>query len=291
MNDPVPSRSASARAPGVLALAAIALVLSASGCTVTHPRYAPELSRRWPDCLRLVVVPGTVTAEAKNYLADDYFQDEARGASFAQILGDAASAYLRDEGGREVRHEGEAVAALGGDRERVRAVADALLAHARRWMAHDAGYDDPMLHGLAPDTGAVPHELRRGFDAIVVVGGRARYESAHEAYHRYGEIVVRNILAFPLIVVSPIIPFALPASLAIILQGQGGYWQSAPNAAYFEVAVFDARTGRLLFANDWFQASPIVERNDFDAVAKDLLEKLAKVRAVDQAPLGAPPES
>jgi hypothetical protein len=249
------------------------------------------LSRRWPQCLRIVVVPGTVTAEAKNYLTDEYFKDVAAGEGFAQLLGDEVANKLRIDGKREVRHTGEAVHALGDDNARTRAVADAMLAHARQWMAHDPGYDDPALHGLAPDPGIVPFELRRGFDAIVVVGGRSKYETHHETYHRYAEIVARNLVAYPFFVFSPLVPFAMPAGLALIMQGQGGYWQSAPNVSYFQIAIFDGKTGRLLYANDWFQTEPIVQSDDYEKVANGLLKKLLKVEPEDEAPLGKPPES
>jgi hypothetical protein len=262
-----------------------------TGCTIMHPRYAPELGRRWPECLRLVVIPGTVKTETKNYLTDEYFRDESKGQSFAQLLSDSTGEVLREVAGREVRHAGEAIDALGSDPVRARAVADEMLLHARQWMAKDPGYDDAVLHGLATDPGVLPYELRRGFDAVVVVGGRAKYESQHETYERYAEIVVRNVIAVPLLLASPFIPFALPASMAIILGGQGGYWRSAPNVSYFEVAVFDTKTGRLLYTNDWWATQPIVEVDDFNQVAKDLLKKLVRVRAGDEGPLGKKPAS
>ncbi len=269
----------------------LALALLASGCgATTHPRYAPELVRSWPECVRIVVLQGTVATDVKNYKAEDWFREDSLGKRYGQLLAQAAARVLRDDGGREPRVAAEAAAALGGDEDLTRTLADRMLLSARETMARDPGYAEHKIVGLAADPGVVPDELRRSFDAVLVVGGRTKYESPEERTARYEDIVVRNAVAYPLLFAAVFVPPILPISLATMAQGLTGYWVGAPNVSYFSVALFDAQTGRLLYSNDWFDTEKVDEPEDFHKAAREMLRPLCEIEGDELAPLGEPPE-
>jgi hypothetical protein len=269
--------------------ALMAAVLALAGCgATTHPRYAPELGRRWVDCQRIVVIPGTVDTQVKNYRIEDYFPDPDLGNTLGDLLAQGAGRVLRDAH-REPRIAADAARALGGDRALVRTVADRLLNHAREWMARDAGYNDEQLTGL-PSENVVPEELRRSFDAVLVIGGRTKFETPHESVLRYRDIVLRNAVAWPLLIISPIIPPAFPVSVALLQGGLTGYWVSAPNVSYFWVALYDSQTGRLLYVSDWFDTEKMAEPEELHTVALEMLAPLMKVHGPeDGMPLGERP--
>jgi hypothetical protein len=269
-------------------LAALALALALGGCgAVTHPRYAPDLAQRWPECDRVVVIPGTIHVSVKNYLADDFFQQDERGNGFGLLLADGIRRVLHDETSRQPLVGTEVGAALGNDPALIRSTADRMLEHARTAMARTPDYPDPTLSGLAADPAVVPRELRRGFDAIVVVGGRVRYETERERAYRFGHIAVRNLAAVvPALLAIVFPPLAVVAAQLTI----GTYWQEAPNATFVELAIFDAASGRLLYATDWSDDEKVVEREEYHSVAEDLLRPIARVRAAETPPpLGEKP--
>src|SRR3954468_8204050 len=94
--------------------AALAFALVAlAGCrATTHPRYAPELESRWPDCQRIVVFSGTVQTEIKNFKTDDWFLRSDTGGHYGQLLAQSVARVLRDQADREPRVAAEAAAAL-----------------------------------------------------------------------------------------------------------------------------------------------------------------------------------
>jgi hypothetical protein len=271
-------------------LVALVLPLAAGCIPVTHPRYAPDLERRWVDCERLVVIPGTVRTDAKNYRTDDYFVEDAVGKRFGQLFAQGVGRVLRDDAEREPRPASEAAAVLGGDEELTRRLADRMLAAAREMMARDPGYIQEQLSGLDNDPHLVPEELRRSFDAVVVVGGRTKFETPEERVVRYSNIALRNAVAIPFILISPFFPPLGPVTLAGIASGFTGYWADAPNASYFSLAVYDGQTGRLIYANDWFDTEKVTEPEGYVNVARRLIRPLARVRGSDTAPLGERPD-
>jgi hypothetical protein len=273
------------------ALLPVLMCMLLAGCrAMAHPRYAPELENRMPDCRRIVVFSGTIQTEVKNYKTDDWFTSPAVGVHYGQLFAQSVGRVLRDRMKRDVRIEAEAAVALGGDGALARTVADRLLAHAREWMARDPGHESERLAGLSSDPRVVPEELRRNFDAVLVVGGRTKYESDPDRSARYLDIVARNAIAYPLVLLSPLFPPLLPISIATLAQGATGYWVGAPNVSYFSVALFDARTGRLLYVNDWFDTQKIDDEEGFADVARELLNPIVRVKGSETAPLGARPE-
>ena len=229
------------------------------------------------------MLPGTVKFEWRNFLADDYLEDEARGVAMARYLSDGLRRTLREDGGREPLLDSDAIGLLGGDPVRARALADALLASARKDMVKDAGYDTKTLEGVV-DQGVLPRELRAPYDAIVVVGGRLKQETTHEFYRRWEITLGRNILAIPLLI-PVIIPFTLPIGLSILLSGfRGVTFPTTPNTSYVQLAVFDAKTGKLLFANDWYDGDAIEDPIDAAKVAKELLEDMLRIQEPPDEP-------
>ncbi|MEZ0227843.1 MAG: hypothetical protein ACAI25_04405 [Planctomycetota bacterium] len=265
------------------------LLLGGCGAT-THPRYSADLTRRWPGCQRILVLPGDVAVEVKNYLAGDFFVQPTLGVRIGQELSIGVARVLR-RSARDVRGAWEAEEPLGGGGPLRIEVADRMLAHARDRMALDAGYSSEVLAGLPADSGVVPAELRRHYDAIVVVGGRTRMETDEERLERYKEIAIRNVISYPLMVAGILVPplFPFVSWVTANVYRPSLYWRGAENGSYFSLAVFDATTGRLLYTNDWFDAERIVDSEDCEKVARELLGPLRRIRGSETAPLGERP--
>ncbi|HZU96868.1 MAG TPA: hypothetical protein VFF73_09265 [Planctomycetota bacterium] len=270
----------------------LAIVLLAAGCgAITHPRYAPDIAPQWDECQRIAVIPGSIKLEVKNYKVDDYFLVDSVGRRQGQFFAQAIGRVLRNEGQRDPRFAGDAERSLGGDTARAREAADRMLEVARAAMAHDAGYTQDRLWGLTPRSqSAVPEELRRDFDAIVVVGGRIKFESEHEEEARMGDIILRNLVADPILIVSVFFPPLFPAYLVSMAQGLSGYWVGPPNMAYFTIAIYAGKTGRLLYVDDWFATEKVDELEDFEKVARDLLRPMIHIRQGEPKALGEAPE-
>jgi hypothetical protein len=95
-------------------------------------------------------------------------------------------------------------------------------------------------------------------------------------------VLFRSLLA---LVIPPLLPIAQK-----IQSPSGGYWSSAPNVSYFALAIFDAASGRLLYATDWFDTEKVIDQEGYQAVARDLLRPIVHVRSVAPPQRGEQPE-
>src|SRR5687767_1598040 len=81
------------------ALCLAVFAIGTCGCgAITHPRESPVAANARISCERVLIVPAAVKARIKNFLVNDYFEDERRGGEYARFFANAAWRALSRKG-------------------------------------------------------------------------------------------------------------------------------------------------------------------------------------------------
>jgi hypothetical protein len=242
-----------------------------NGCAATHPRRATNLDDMLSRPRKIALLRPEINAQVKYIGTPEFFYSASRGKNWEAMITTGVRRKLEEEG-HQIYHHLEIGAMLPRGKRQAELLSKRLTRLTEPAIVSDSDYSKKTVPILVTAEGLIPKEISDEIDFIVAIKGRAKIETIKEFYARWFRNIGFNLMTFPITAASAFIPIPLPISVTI----STSVFEASPEDVFVAMIIIDAKTGKIVYQNDYFCATVPGNDTDLQTLGKDLLEEFVK---------------